>query len=118
MRQYSSTVRGCPDESFSLAELLQDVAQEFDRRGVAELLVALGADQSPPEFPVIEGPYLGQEPPGSEPKICTASGRSFGSLSSKDNVLRVRRTSPLALTISVHTRPQPAPRNLLLHLLR
>lgn len=46
-----------------------NIAQEFDRRNVVELLVSLDADQSPPRFPVIEGPYLGQEPPGPEPKI-------------------------------------------------
>lgn len=46
-----------------------NVAEEFGRREVAELLASQGADQSPPKFPLMEGPYLGQEPPGEEPEI-------------------------------------------------
>jgi ankyrin repeat protein len=33
-----------------------------------ELLVSLGADTGPQQFPVITGPYLGQDPPGKEQK--------------------------------------------------
>jgi ankyrin repeat protein len=46
-----------------------NVAQEFDRREAAEKLVDLGADRSGPDFPVLEGPYLGQSPPGPEPSV-------------------------------------------------
>jgi ankyrin repeat protein len=33
-----------------------------------ELLKSLGADTGPQQFPVITGPYMGQDPPGKEPK--------------------------------------------------
>jgi ankyrin repeat protein len=46
-----------------------NLAQEFGRREAAEKLVALGADESPADFPVLEGPYLGQDPPGSTPEL-------------------------------------------------
>jgi ankyrin repeat protein len=46
-----------------------NVAMELERQGGIDALVSLGADDSPPEFPHLEGAYLGQVPPGQEPKI-------------------------------------------------
>ncbi len=46
-----------------------NIARELDRREAADALVSLGADGSPPKFPILEGPYLGQDPPGQEPRI-------------------------------------------------
>ncbi len=40
--------------------------------GFADVKAALadrGADQGPPSFPVLRGPYLGQAPPGEEPEL-------------------------------------------------
>lgn len=46
-----------------------DLAQEFGRDDAAKRLIALGASASPPQFPALEGPYLGQDPPGSTPEL-------------------------------------------------
>lgn len=46
-----------------------NIARMLEREGGIEALVSLGADDSPPKFPVLEGPYLGQVPPGSEPQL-------------------------------------------------
>jgi len=46
-----------------------NVARDAGRAETVELLLASGADPAPPAFPVLEGPYLGQTPPGVEPVL-------------------------------------------------
>jgi ankyrin repeat protein/glyoxylase-like metal-dependent hydrolase (beta-lactamase superfamily II) len=46
-----------------------NVAVERNMQDAAEVLKAAGADTEPMRFPHLEGPYLGQEPPGAEPKL-------------------------------------------------
>lgn len=45
-----------------------NIAEAAGNGEVMELLKSLGADTGPQQFPVITGPYLGQDPPGKEPK--------------------------------------------------
>jgi hypothetical protein len=44
-------------------------AKEEANKGVIDQLISKGADQSPRKFPVLEGKYLGQKRPGSEPLL-------------------------------------------------
>jgi len=46
-----------------------DDARLADHRSITELLLEAGADQGEPSFPRLEGPYLGQTPPGLEPQL-------------------------------------------------
>ena len=46
-----------------------DDARLADHRSITELLLEAGADQGEPSFPKLEGPYLGQTPPGLEPQL-------------------------------------------------
>ncbi len=46
-----------------------NVADEFGQEQAKEFLVTNGADQEPMQFPVMEGDYLGQTPPGDTPVI-------------------------------------------------
>jgi ankyrin repeat protein len=46
-----------------------NVAQEFGHAESKDLLVKNGADTDPVHFPVMEGDYLGQAPPGDTPVI-------------------------------------------------
>jgi cytohesin len=46
-----------------------NVAVEREMAEAAEALKAAGADTGPVRFPLLEGPYLGQEPPGPEPQL-------------------------------------------------
>jgi ankyrin repeat protein len=46
-----------------------DIAASLERTEVAGLLKAKGADVSGRKFPRLEGPYLGQPEPGSEPRM-------------------------------------------------
>jgi ankyrin repeat protein len=47
-------------------------AEAYERDEVSDLLLAHGADGAAPAFPVLEGPYLGQAPPGAEPALFAA----------------------------------------------
>ena len=46
-----------------------NVAEEFQQKEMMELLIASGASRDPMQFPVLEGAYLGQEPPGDTPEV-------------------------------------------------
>ena len=46
-----------------------NIADKNKKAKIKELLTAKGADQSPIKFPVLEGDYLGQKPPGEKPEI-------------------------------------------------
>jgi ankyrin repeat protein len=46
-----------------------NVAVEREMAAAAAALKAAGADTVPIQFPVLEGPYLGQEPPGDEARL-------------------------------------------------
>ncbi len=46
-----------------------NVAVEYKQDKVRDLLVAKEADQGPMVFPVLEGAYLGQKPPGDKPEV-------------------------------------------------
>ncbi|NIM47852.1 MAG: hypothetical protein GTN78_13610 [Gemmatimonadales bacterium] len=46
-----------------------NVAQARGRDETAQLLASAGADTSPPRFPALTGPYLGQPAPGNEPAL-------------------------------------------------
>jgi hypothetical protein len=46
-----------------------NIASENGEKGIAELLAAKGADATPPKFPSLSGPYLGQKPPGKAPEL-------------------------------------------------
>ena len=46
-----------------------NLALEENRQEVIELLKERGADQRPPQFPVIRGKYLGQKKPGKVPEV-------------------------------------------------
>ena len=45
-----------------------NIAEAAGNGNGMELLKSLGADTGPQQFPVITGPYMGQYPPGKEPK--------------------------------------------------
>lgn len=44
-----------------------NIAVELDHEDIANYLDSKGADKSAPEFPVLEGKYFGQKPPGKIP---------------------------------------------------
>jgi len=46
-----------------------NIAVEYKRDDLVELLKSSGADTEPPDFPLLEGKYLGQTPPGAEPEL-------------------------------------------------
>lgn len=46
-----------------------NVADEFGKAASGDFLVKSGADPGPAQFPVMEGDYLGQAPPGDTPVI-------------------------------------------------
>ena len=45
------------------------IARDNDDKGTVDLLLARGADPGEPAFPTLEGPYLGQPPPGRQPQV-------------------------------------------------
>ncbi len=51
-----------------MGQTAYNIAQEREMTPVAEVLKAAKADTAPMRFPALEGPYLGQEPPGEEPQ--------------------------------------------------
>jgi ankyrin repeat protein len=62
--------RGAPlDARDSLGRTALHLAREGGHQKVVDLLVRRGADQGPPVFPLLEGDYIGQEPPGAIPRI-------------------------------------------------
>jgi len=46
-----------------------NLAAEANQTAAVEALSRLGATSSPPQFPELKGPYLGQTPPGAEPVV-------------------------------------------------
>ncbi len=57
-------------------------ARENEHDELAAMLVRKGASQTPPEFPVLKGDYLGQTTPGDEPQMFApgiVSGHGFDS---------------------------------------
>ena len=42
---------------------------EMGGKDISQLLSSKGFDSSPPEFPVLEGEYLGQQRPGEKPEV-------------------------------------------------
>jgi ankyrin repeat protein len=46
-----------------------NVAREMKQEKVRDFLIARGADDKAPEFPMLNGDYLGQKPPGDEPEL-------------------------------------------------
>ena len=52
-----------------MGQTAYNVALERDMQAVAALLAEKGADKSDIQFPVLEGDYLGQTPPGDTPEL-------------------------------------------------
>jgi ankyrin repeat protein len=50
-------------------ETAHDRATAGDHQETARLLAGRGADTGDPRFPRLEGPYMGQEPPGDKPEL-------------------------------------------------
>jgi ankyrin repeat protein len=69
-----------PNRPNRLGQSPWNVAVEHKRAPVADLLAARGADRSAPRFPVLQGDYLGQKPPGRDPEIFAPAivGGHFG----------------------------------------
>jgi len=62
--------RGAPfDVRTVMGQSALNVAAERKMDAVAALLAGKGADRSDIRFPVLEGDYLGQKPPGDEPEL-------------------------------------------------
>ncbi len=45
------------------------IAQDAGQSDAAALILKLGGDPGPQMFPGLKGPYLGQDPPGKDPKV-------------------------------------------------
>lgn len=58
-----------PNARNLLGQSAWNIASENGELGIAGLLAALGAETSPPRFPALSGPYLGQKPPGKAPEV-------------------------------------------------
>ena len=52
-----------------MGQTAYNVATERQMKPVVSLLAAKGADTAPLRFPVLEGDYLGQKPPGEKPEL-------------------------------------------------
>jgi hypothetical protein len=62
--------QGVPiDGRTSEGKTAYNLAREWDRKEIADLLSAKGVDRSEPKFPVLAGPYLGQNLPGRRPEL-------------------------------------------------
>ena len=62
--------RGAPLNARTImGQTAYNVAQERKMETVAGLLAEKGADRSDIRFPVLEGDYLGQKPPGDKPEL-------------------------------------------------
>ena len=62
--------RGAPINARSImGQTAYNVAMERNMEAVAQLLAEKGADTSEIRFPVLEGDYLGQKPPGDQPEL-------------------------------------------------
>jgi len=62
--------RGAPADARTLmGQTAYNVAVERKMDAVAELLAKKGVDLSETRFPVLEGEYLGQKPPGDKPEL-------------------------------------------------
>lgn len=62
--------RRCPIDARNLmGQTAYNVAVERKMDAVAGLLAGKGADRSDIRFPVLEGEYLGQKPPGEKPEL-------------------------------------------------
>jgi len=62
--------RGSPIDARTLmGQTAYNVARERTMDAAAELLAGKGADRSDIQFPVLEGEYLGQKPPGDAPEL-------------------------------------------------
>ena len=46
-----------------------NLAQDNDDAAMMSVLADKGADKSPPRFPELRGPYMGQKPPGKAPEV-------------------------------------------------
>lgn len=46
-----------------------NLAMESGKKETLKLIIELGGNPSPQQFPELKGPYFGQDPPGNEPKI-------------------------------------------------
>jgi len=46
-----------------------NLAEEAGKNEMLQLIIKLGGSPKPQQFPKLKGPYLGQDPPGNEPKI-------------------------------------------------
>jgi ankyrin repeat protein len=62
--------KGAPlDTRTIMGQTAYNVAQERKMEAVSAFLAAQGADTSSLRFPVLEGDYLGQKPPGDKPEL-------------------------------------------------
>ena len=61
--------RSSLNERTLAGETSYNLAAAENNREVADLLRSKGADQSAPAFPVLQGEYLGQKKPGSQPEL-------------------------------------------------
>ncbi len=53
----------------TLGQSAFNLAEEGGFGEIAAWLAQAGADRSPQKFPALSGPYMGQTPPGAEPKL-------------------------------------------------
>jgi len=62
--------KGAPlDARNAMGQTAYNVAREREMDAVAELLAEKGANRADLQFPVLQGDYLGQTPPGDEPEL-------------------------------------------------
>jgi ankyrin repeat protein/SAM-dependent methyltransferase len=62
--------RGAPiDAHTTMGQTAYNIAQERKTEAVSAFLAAKGADRSEIRFPLLEGDYLGQKPPGDKPEL-------------------------------------------------
>jgi hypothetical protein len=57
------------DTRNALGKTAFNLASENEQGGVIDLLIRTGADQSMPRFPLLRGEFLGQQKPGTRPKL-------------------------------------------------
>jgi hypothetical protein len=70
------------EERSVMGETALHFAQENEHEEVAALLIELGANTEPPEFPELQGPWLGQPEPTTKPErfaLGIVSGHGFNS---------------------------------------
>jgi len=52
-----------------MGQTARNITEDNGDAAMASLLSGKGADQNPPRFPDLRGPYMGQKPPGQAPEV-------------------------------------------------